>query len=45
MSIMDLQRLVRPNIRNLRPYSSARSEFVGKAQVLIAATESPSNEA
>lgn len=44
MSIMDLQRLVRPNIWNLRPYSSARSEFVGKAQVLIDANESPFNE-
>ena len=33
--------LVRPNIRNLTPYSSARSEFKGVAEVLLDANESP----
>ncbi|MEM8582762.1 MAG: histidinol-phosphate transaminase, partial [Bacteroidota bacterium] len=33
--------LVRANIRELVPYSSARSEFKGKAEVLLDANESP----
>ncbi|NJB86724.1 histidinol-phosphate aminotransferase [Lewinella marina] len=33
--------LVRPNILNLTPYSSARSEFKGRADVLLDANESP----
>ena len=33
--------LVRPNIRTLVPYSSARSEFKGRADVLLDANESP----
>ena len=41
---MDIQQLVRPNIRNLKPYSSARNEFTGRAQVFIDANESPFNE-
>ncbi len=35
----DLQRLVRKNIRNLKPYSSARSEFAGSAEVFLDANE------
>lgn len=35
----DLERLVRKNIRNLKPYSSARSEFAGKAEVFMDANE------
>ncbi|MBK6724098.1 MAG: histidinol-phosphate transaminase [Acidobacteria bacterium] len=35
----DLQNLVRPNIRNLKPYSSARSEFEGSAEVFLDANE------
>lgn len=35
----DLQRLVRTNIRNLKPYSSARSEFEGDAEVFLDANE------
>ncbi|MFT3746480.1 MAG: histidinol-phosphate transaminase [Pyrinomonadaceae bacterium] len=35
----DLQSLVRPNIRNLKPYSSARSEFEGSAEVFLDANE------
>ena len=34
-----LQSLVRPNIWNLQPYSSARSEFQGTATVFIDANE------
>ena len=35
----DLERLVRKNIRNLKAYSSARSEFAGKAEVFLDANE------
>lgn len=38
MSI-DIDSLVRPNIRNLVPYSSARDEFQGNAPVLLDANE------
>ena len=40
---MDLDRLVRPNILNLKPYSSARDEFKGTASVYLDANESPYN--
>lgn len=35
----ELQTLVRENIRNLKPYSSARSEFTGSAEVFLDANE------
>ena len=35
----DLNKLVRENIRNLKPYSSARSEFSGVAKVFLDANE------
>jgi len=35
----DLQQLIRANIRNLKPYSSARHEFTGKASVFLDANE------
>lgn len=35
----DLNSLVRENIRNLKPYSSARSEFSGQANVFLDANE------
>ena len=35
----DLNRLVRENIKNLKPYSSARSEFSGQASVYLDANE------
>ena len=38
-----LQELVRPNIFNLKPYSSARDEFTGEASVYLDANESPYN--
>lgn len=36
---LDIERLVRKNIRNLTPYSSARSEFAGIAEVFLDANE------
>ena len=35
----DLEKLVRPNILRLRPYSSARGEFAGEAEVFLDANE------
>jgi histidinol-phosphate aminotransferase len=35
----DINRLVRENIKNLKPYSSARSEFSGQASVYLDANE------
>ena len=35
----DLEKLVRPNILRLKPYSSARSEFAGEAEVFLDANE------
>lgn len=40
---MNLEKLVRPNIWNLKPYSSARNEFTGKASVYLDANENPYN--
>ncbi|MEG2067757.1 MAG: histidinol-phosphate transaminase [Tannerellaceae bacterium] len=41
--MMDLIDLVRPNVWELKPYSSARSEFHGEASVFIDANENPYN--
>lgn len=35
----DLTALVRPNLRRMQPYSSARDEFVGQAAVMLDANE------
>jgi histidinol-phosphate aminotransferase len=40
----NLNDLIRPNIRNLKPYSSARDEFHGEASVFLDANENPYNE-
>ena len=40
---MNLERLVRKNIYNLKPYSCARDEFKGEASVYLDANESPYN--
>ena len=40
---MDLQKLVRPNIFNLKPYSCARDEFKGEAEAYLDANENPLN--
>lgn len=37
----DIQKLLRPNIASLKPYSSARHEFEGHAEVLLDANENP----
>lgn len=38
---MELEQLVRKNIYNLKPYSSARNEFKGEASVFLDANENP----
>ena len=40
----DIKGLIRKNIRELIPYSSARDEYSGKGAVLLDANESPYNE-
>jgi len=40
---MNLEQLVRKNIWNLKPYSSARNEFKGEASVFLDANENPMN--
>ena len=40
---MNLDKLVRPNISKLTPYSSARNEFTGNATVFLDANENPYN--
>lgn len=40
----ELKDLVRPNIWELKPYSSARDEFHGSASVFLDANENPYNE-
>jgi histidinol-phosphate aminotransferase len=39
----DLDKILRPCIKNLKPYSSARDEFTGKADVYLDANENPFN--
>lgn len=41
--MLDIQKLIRPNVRNLKPYSSARDEFKGSASVWLDANENPNN--
>jgi len=41
---MNLDKLLRSNIKNLKPYSSARNEFSGAAEVFLDANENPYNE-
>jgi len=38
---MDINKLVRKNIQQLRPYSSARDEFEGEASIFLDANENP----
>ncbi len=37
--MFELNKLIRPNVRNLTPYSSARDEFKGEASVFLDANE------
>lgn len=39
--MFDLQSLVRENVKRMKPYSSARSEFTGRAEVFLDANENP----
>jgi histidinol-phosphate aminotransferase len=39
--MIDIQQLIRPNVRAMQPYSSARDEFKGKARIWLDANESP----
>jgi histidinol-phosphate aminotransferase len=41
---MNLNNLLRKNIQNLKPYSSARDEYSGDAMVFLDANENPFNE-
>ena len=41
--MINLDNLVRQNIKNLKPYSSARDEFQGEASVYLDANENPFN--
>ncbi len=38
---MSIEKFVRPNIRKLKPYSSARDEFEGNGEVFLDANENP----
>ena len=41
---MNLEKLIRTNIKNLKPYSSARNEYNGEAMMFLDANENPFNE-
>jgi len=41
---MDINKLIRTNIKNLKPYSSARDEYTGEAMVFLDANENPFNK-
>ncbi|MDR3365590.1 MAG: histidinol-phosphate transaminase [Prevotellaceae bacterium] len=41
--MVNIENLVRKNIRELKPYSTARDEFVGEAAVFLDANENPYN--
>lgn len=41
---MNIDKLLRSNIKSLKPYSSARIEFSGAAAVFLDANENPFNE-
>lgn len=41
---MNLEQLVRKNVWNMKPYSSARDEFKGEASVYLDANENPLND-
>jgi len=39
--MFDLEKLIRPNIKELSPYSCARDDFQGKADIFLDANENP----
>ena len=42
--MFDLQKLIRPSLLNLKPYSSARDEFTGSEGIFLDANENPYGE-
>ena len=38
---MNIDKLIRPNVQKLKPYSSARDDFKEKAKVYLDANENP----
>jgi histidinol-phosphate aminotransferase len=45
MKAIDLSQLIRPHLKGLAPYSSARDDFKGEAQIFLDANENPFNTA
>ncbi len=43
MKSININSLVRENVKRLKPYSSARDEFIGSASVYLDANENPFN--
>jgi len=43
MKSFNINSLVRENVKRLKPYSSARDEFIGSASVYLDANENPFN--
>ena len=41
MRTVDIEKMVRPNILALKPYSSARDEFSGNEGIFLDANENP----
>lgn len=39
--MFDIENLIRPNVKTLKPYSSARDDFQGKADIFLDANENP----
>jgi histidinol-phosphate aminotransferase len=42
--MIDIEKQIRPNIKNMKPYSSARNEFIGNNGVFLDANENPFGE-
>jgi histidinol-phosphate aminotransferase len=41
LTVADVMKLVRKNVREMKPYSSARDEFKGEAEIFLDANENP----
>ena len=41
INVTDVLKLVRKNVLNMKPYSSARDEFKGEAEIFLDANENP----
>ena len=42
--MFDLDKIIRKNIKELKPYSSARTEYKGTDAIFLDANESPFND-